>query len=523
MKELDLRGDNSLLSPTSEGDDYIEMIEALRLNQTISRVNLSYRFLSNLTEGEQFEFLQVIGSLPKLQHLRFATSGITGRPLRILNAGLAKSDRHLKSLEIQSIHFKDNVYFKTEGVSNTNDTEFVEFLSLLGNQLKGSIESFTLLDAEDTFDVDALVRVLLTLPNLHDVILQAYSPFHQRLTQQSMIRLFASNTIRSLTLRRLGLGPILSEPIMMLEDNHILESLSLEQNGLDFSCGMSIAYILSVNRTCRQLNLSFNSIPDDCGAVIVAALGSNTTLTSLDLTANILKENTCRRIEQLLMTRESVLQVLTLNQNPLGDEGGIMIATGLHNNSSSLKELSLDETGISEVTCSVLIASLQTNTALERLSLANNKLGDPTVIGFAVALEHNSTLNSLNVRGNNLHDPTVVRFAGMLKVNNTIERLNLGNNPMLTTVAYEALERVLMDDNYSLKHLWLPTSIERVSPQNTIPCFLRLNRMGRKRLLDELDNAQLWMESLHKAALSDLDTLYYLTRVNPPTMSWIRT
>jgi Ran GTPase-activating protein (RanGAP) involved in mRNA processing and transport len=522
LNEIDLRGDGSQsLCLASGGDEYAEFIRALRLNHTITHVNLIHRYLMNLKEEEQLEFLEVIGSLPNLQHLHFGTSGLNGLPLRLLNAGLSKTQGRLKSLSIQSIHFRDNVYYEAERSSNTEDKDYMEFLRLLGQVLKESIESFSIQNVEDTVDLDALVHVLLALPNLLELVIQGHSPFNQRLTQQSLIRLFASETIRSLSLRNLRLGAILPEPLMILENNNTLESLSLGQNGLDFQCGMAIAYLLSVNRSWKELNLSCNTIPDDCGSAIVAALTGNTSLTSLDLTANLVELETSRRIAHLLASSQSALQVLTLNQNRLLDEGVAMIAAGLERN-TSLKELSLAETKITEASCSVIVASLQTNTTLERLNLANNRLRDKACISLAVALESNSTLTSLNLHGNELQDSGVLRLAQMLKVNTTIERLNLANNPMLTTIAYEALERILIDHNYTLKHLWLPSTVDIVMSNCKIPSFTRLNRLDRKRLLDELDNAELWMEVMEKATQSDLDSLFFLTRANPATVAWMK-
>ena len=505
----------------SGGDHFRELIQALRLNHTITKVNVMYMIIMNLTEEEQVEFLEAVGALPRLEHLQFATSGLTGRSLRILNAGLSKTQGRLKSLSIQSIHVRGNVFFKNESTTNTNDTEFVEFLTLLGNHLKLSMESFTLQDVEDAFDLDALVDALLALPNLRELIIQAHDPLlRQRLTQQSVTRLVESQTMRSLSLRGLGLGLILSEPLMMMGDNRTLESLSLEQNGLEFSCGMAIAYFLSVNRTLKELNLSSNTIPDDCGSAIAAAVADNNTLISLDLTANILELHTSRRIAHLLARSDSALQVLTLNQNPLHDEGVAMIAAGLERN-TGLKELSLAETKISDASCSVIVASLQTNTTLERLNLANNKLRDTACIALSVALENNSTLTSINLQGNELQDNGVLRLAQMLKINTTIERVNLGNNPKLTTTSYEAIQSVLIDHNYSLRHLWLPTTVEMVMPNCKIPSFTLLNRLGRKKLLEQLDNAELWMEVMEKALQCDLDVLYFLTRANPAVLSWM--
>ena len=523
LTELDLRShvNDPFFQLKSGGDDFHGLIEALRLNHTITNVRLFYSVLMMLKEEERLDFLEAVGALPRLEHMTFVTVGLSDPYLRMLNAGLSKTQGRLKSLSLESVLFRGNHGYQTERTTNTNDTEFVKFLTLLGNDLMESMESFTLRNVEDTFDLDASVNVLVALPNLRELVIDAYDPWRrQRLTKQTVTRLFESPTMRSLSLRGLGLGFILAEPLMMIGSNHTLESLSLEQNGLEFSAGMAIAYLLSVNRTLKELNLSSNTIPDDCGSAIAAAMADNDTLISLDLSANILELNTSRRVAHLLARSDSALQILALNQNPLRDEGVTMIAAGLECN-TVLKELSLAETKISCASCSVIVASLQTNTTLERLNLANNKLRDTACIALSVALENNSTLTSLNLQGNELRDNGVLRLTEMLKINATIERLNLGNNPMLTTKSYEALQSVLIDHNYSVQHLWLPTTVEMVMPNCKIPSFTLLNRLGRKRLLEELDNAELWMEVMEKALQSDLDVLYFLTRANPAVLSWM--
>lgn len=504
-------------------DDYPALIEALRLNRTISKVNLIFRSLDTLTEVEQSDFVEAIGLLPNLQQLQFTTLSLSGQPLRVLNKGLSKTKGCLKSLSIQHVHpGHGTVYFRTDRTSNTNHLEFVEFLWILSNVVKKSVESFTLLDIDDTFDVDALLQVLLVFPNLQELILQAHSALRPRLSGQSVMELLGSKRLRSLTLRRLGLGPILAEPLMlMISKNDVIESLSLEHNGLNFQCGMSIAYVLSVNKMCKELNLSNNAIPDDAGSAIIGALTDNTTLISLNLSGNILGLNVAGRIAHLLAHNESNLQMLSLNQNPIGHDGVAMIAFHLENN-TTLRELSMAETLMSHLSCSLIVACLYINTTLKRLNLAKNCLGDTAGIEFATVLRRNSTLSSLDLHNTMLGDSSALPFAETLKVNNTIENLNLGGNNEFSAQVYDTLEQVLVDHNYAIQHLLLPSSVETVSPNCMISSFTLLNRMGRKRLLNELSNAQLWLDAIQKTRIHDLSSLYYLIRTNPAVVSWMK-
>lgn len=519
LRHLDARRSNVFDSNGNQSFNFNELLDALRVNQTITKVNLVLRFFLNLEEKQLVDLFEAIGSLPALEQFRLGSSGLAQLPLKLTNVALLKSSR-LKALTLHSIHTKENVLFKTKSVRNTNDEEFLSFLKIVGSQRMESLESFTIQDVEDSFDLDKLVHVLTTLPNLKELFIQSHSPINQRLTQQSLIRLFASKSISSLGLRRLRLGPILPELLVSLEDNNTLRKLSLQQNGLDFECGMAIAYLLTVNQTLQEINLGYNTIPDDCGSAIAGALSNNQTLKTLDLTANGLELYTCRRLAHLLVNDDSALQQLILSQNSLRDEGVAMIAAGLEHN-SILKDLSLAETQITAASCSVIAASLQVNSTLERLNLSDNKVEDEGCIALAATLKRNSTLKSLNLFGNNLRDASILHAVDMLKANATLERLNLGNNPLLTPIAYRALEQVLANDNFTIHHLWLPATIDIVMPDCSIPSFIRLNRLGRKRLLEDLGNAPLWVDVMN-AATSDIHHVYFLLRANPTIVSWFQ-
>jgi Ran GTPase-activating protein (RanGAP) involved in mRNA processing and transport len=522
LTEIDFRnvdGSRSYAFESDQGADFRGLLEALRENHTVTSVNIVYRFLKDLDGHEKVELFESVGSLVNLEEFRLGSSGLAGLPLSLTNSALEKTGGTLKSLTLQSIHFKENVAYKTKGSTNAKDEEFLSFLRILKNDLVG-LESFTIQDIEDTFDLDLLAQVLTTLPNLKELVIRSYSPMNQRLTQQSVIRLFASKSIKTLALRRLRLGPILPELLTSLENNNTLETLSLEQNSLNFECGMAISYLLTSNRTLKELNLGYNMLPDDVGSAMAAALSANQTLISLDLTANDLDLYSSRRFAHLLVNNGSALQHLTLNQNSLRDEGVAMVAAGLEHN-TTLKSLSLAETQITEASCSVIGAALHTNSTLERLNLSDNQVKDAGCMALAVALRHNSTLTSLNLNGNKLRDESVLHLAETLKENISLERVNLGNNPHLTPVAYMALEQVLIHHNFTLKHLWLPVTIEIVMPASTISSFIRLNRLGRKTLFENMDNASMWLLAMEVVS-SDIHCLYCLIRANPTAVSWLQ-
>lgn len=100
-----------------------------------------------------------------------------------------------------------------------------------------SIESFTIPDVDDTFDVDAPVQALLVFRNPQQQAIKAHSALSARVTGQSVMQLSGSKTLRSLTLRKLLLGPILAEPLMVMSaTNDSLESLRRARCSCFWSC-----------------------------------------------------------------------------------------------------------------------------------------------------------------------------------------------------------------------------------------------------------------------------------------------
>ena len=488
-------------------------------------------------------------------------SGLAGTSLRLINQALKKNQttsNNLQSLTLHSIHYKDNVYYKTtpnnnNAMLNTNDEEYVEFLHIL--QQRDTLQVFTLEDVEDTFDLDALVNTLMSgLPNLRELTIKSYSQNTRRLTRESVTKLFQSPTLTSLALRRLCLGDDILPEILVSEldddeNNKVLKKLSLEQNGMGYDCGMALAYVLATNNTLEELYLGYNFIPDTCGSAIAGALSNNKCLKTLDLTSNGFEQATCRRFAHLLLGDDNNndnnknhrsccsggggLESLNLSQNSLKDVGVVTIASALETN-RTLKSLCLAETQMTGLSCCILSASLQhpNNSTLERLDIANNKVGDDGCISLAQALTTNTTLKSLNLRRNQIGNIGIIRLAQTL-VNNQassgLEKLNLANNNnprSRTTKAYDALEKLAMN-NYNLKHLWLPTAggggggvNVPNSTTSIIQSYIRLNRMGRKQLMQEMDNAQLWVNAI-KASGDDINCLYFFVILNPTLVLWL--
>eukprot|EP00977_Amphora_coffeiformis_P020340 scaffold8126_cov170-Amphora_coffeaeformis.AAC.14 len=282
---------------------------------------------------------------------------------------------------------------------------------------------------------------------------------------------------------------------------------------MNFESGMAIARVLSINRVLTEVNLGFNEIPDECGSILTAALINNDSLKSLVLAANELELYTCRRFAHLLVSIHNprcALERLVLSQNALKDEGVSLLAAGLGQN-NTLQSLPIAQVGVTEASCQVIAAALDTNTTLWRLNLADNRIGSAGCDALAEALQagKNSTLKELNLSGNHLRDADISHLTKTLGDNDVLERINLQSDPDLTTKTFQALEEVLLH-NFSLLYLWLPPTMDLARPNSCIPSYIKLNRMGRRQLWNELDRTRLWVDAVQEGT-SDIRCLYWLT------------
>jgi Ran GTPase-activating protein (RanGAP) involved in mRNA processing and transport len=317
---------------------------------------------------------------------------------------------------------------------------------------------------------------------------------------------------------RLHLAPFLPERLLDLEDNQILETLNLEQNLMGPECGMALAYLLHTNQSLKEVYAGYNMIPDEYGVRIANSISNNKNIRLLDVSANDLGVESCRAFSNLLSGGRAIsssLENLNLAQNYLQDDGCLFLASALTTN-TTLKSLTLAETRLkSHAVCAALATALTENATLERLNLPDNRVRDEGCILLAGALRVNTSLKALNLFANHIGDTGAVAMAQALQENSTLEQLNLASNHGMGHPSYKALETML-ETNVVLQHLWMPT----ILPGSTIPMFLRINKLGRKRLLQEMDNAELWCDAI-KACADDIHCLYYLVRTNPTVVSWL--
>jgi hypothetical protein len=153
-----------------------------------------------------------------------------------------------------------------------------------------------------------------------------------------------------------------------------------------------------MKKQCKKLWLDSNEITSAGVSIIAKALNENTTLENLNL-----------------------------SYNDVGNMGVLVLANIFSLNNSSLSNLYLISTGITDEGARYIAEMLKTNSTLYVLSLIKNNIGDQGVKQLARTLiHHNSSLTHIYLSKNKLvNDASVDSLIEMLKQNHSLSVLDI--------------------------------------------------------------------------------------------------
>uniref|UniRef100_A0A8C4SX05 NACHT, LRR and PYD domains-containing protein 3-like n=2 Tax=Erpetoichthys calabaricus TaxID=27687 RepID=A0A8C4SX05_ERPCA len=181
-----------------------------------------------------------------------------------------------------------------------------------------------------------------------------------------------------------------------------------------FSCGLISAccsalssVLLSRNSRLTELNLDDNNLVDSGAHQLSEGLRSdNCNLEKLGLYSCGLTSACCSALSSVLSSPNSRLTELVLNFNNLGDSGAHQLSEGLRSDNCKLEKLGLFSCGLTSACCSALSSVLSSpNSQLTVLSLSFNNLGDSGARQLSEGLRSdNCKLETLKLKDNGISE-----------------------------------------------------------------------------------------------------------------------
>ncbi|XP_076152194.1 NACHT, LRR and PYD domains-containing protein 12-like isoform X2 [Alosa pseudoharengus] len=232
-----------------------------------------------------------------------------------------------------------------------------------------------------------------------------------------------------------------------------LQTLRLAECKLsEKSCGIVAAVLQSPN-SLTELDLSHNDLGDSGVQLLSKGLSSpNFKLQTLRFADCKLTDKSCEIVASVLQSPNSLLQ-LDLSDNDLGDYGVQLLSKGLSSFNCKIHTLRLAECKLSEKSCGIVAAVLQSPNSLTELDLNHNDLGDSGVQLLSKGLSSpNCKLQTLRLAECKLSEKSCGIVAAVLQSPNSLTELDLSHND-LGDSGVQLLSKGLSSPNFKLQTL----------------------------------------------------------------------
>jgi Ran GTPase-activating protein (RanGAP) involved in mRNA processing and transport len=232
----------------------------------------------------------------------------------------------------------------------------------------------------------------------------------------------------ALSERTLGSAGGLAELAPALYCNTSIKVLDISDNNWnDMKSAGLLRDILRSNKTMTTIDLSVNRFGQTTGAFdcIADGLGSNSTLLNVGLSSCHLADGHVSTLARNIGSRNTMLQKLTLGNNPMGV--GALLET-MEQNSNHITDLDLQCNLIGDEEASLVARALGNNALanLTRLSLSICGISDDGFIALVSALEQNTSLLHLDLSYNNgLSERAFLALAESLPEIKTLQQVDL--------------------------------------------------------------------------------------------------
>ncbi len=211
-----------------------------------------------------------------------------------------------------------------------------------------------------------------------------------------------------------------------LKNNRTLVTLYLNKNSVDSNGGFYLADALIKNQTLEKLSLSGNRINGNGLSSLLTVLAhNNKTLKNLDISSNNFNSEDFKIIGEFLSSGESI-SILNLSGNSIDPISAHLISLNLRLN-KKLSVLYLENTNLNEESAPLFMKNI-TDSKICELYLDNNPLGEVGGIIVANAIKIHNSIKYISLKKCNLTSMALMLLTKALAHNIGLDGLNLEEN-----------------------------------------------------------------------------------------------
>lgn len=245
-----------------------------------------------------------------------------------------------------------------------------------------------------------------------------------------------------------------------LLENTSVSVVDLGGNSINCEGGIAIADMLRRNKTIESLHIGNNYISESIPHIALALSQRGVPSRVVDLSRNRITNTISRTMSSLLEGSKLNIACLTLEGNPLGDDGLVALFHALRG--TNVQFLDLSNCMLTSTSGVVLADLIRACPILNSLQIDNNALGDDALGEIAKAYQSSVSMASINLERTNMGSAGCSAMAAAIVRQQKLRSINIAENHNLSVAdvrsILDAVSQVHLCERVDLSDLKLPDS-----------------------------------------------------------------
>ena len=445
------------LSSNDLHNDIIKMATALKLTKTLEVLNLTK---NNIPHNAAAAIATIISSNTLLREFRIGENKLRSSIILILenlckisslqilelndneipeDAGEAISSVILSNRKLERLVLDNNNIGKgllhvakalqkldslqVLGLSNNDMPKEVSNELALAIERNQSLKILQINDNNLESSSNNILEALCKLSSLHSLELQSNQLYPD--TGQCLSFVISKNVqLNQLLLHNNNIGKGMFHIAKALQQLNTVQILNLSNTNMPKETCHDLALAIKCNQCLHTFKLCNNNLHSSV-SIILKALSKLSSLKELDLKATQISEDTGEYLSDIILNNADLV-CLNLNNNNIG-KGMFQIAKALQQ-LGSLETLALGNTNMPREIFDDLALAIECNPCLNNLQLNDNNLQSSAINILLQALSKISTLKVLSLQSNQLSEYAGEYISAVILKNDGLCELNLNYN-----------------------------------------------------------------------------------------------